>query len=255
MKFDFDDAYESKESRPNQARPNDWIDATDSLEAVEAIRGWKNFIFTITLIAMFVVQIVFWLANTGIIFTTAGTQIPFAVTQAYNPSGQPVADFAAPKTEPNLSVIERHHNLKNMLGLLREIDRGNLSLFITFVNSVLILGAILYCLILLASLQIAISGRLGGINHISRGFFLSLIFVVLLLPWQKIFAGLVVGAVYSPQELLTSCLTVQSGDTVDQILHYLRFFVLWLVEMCLLIFAQVRSMRWAKAILRRLDVI
>jgi hypothetical protein len=119
----------------------------------------------------------------------------------------------------------------------------------------LILSAILYCLTVLSSLQIAISGRLGGINHICRAFFLSLLFVVLLLPWQKIFAGLAVGAVYSPKELFSSCIAVQSGDTFDQILHYTRFFALWLVEVFLLIFAHVRSMRWAKAILRRLEVI
>lgn len=261
MKFDFDDAYESKESKAGQTKQNDWIDATDSLEAVEAIRGWKNFIFAITLIAMLLVQIIFWLADTGVIFVSPSPSAvggPLATTQINNRSEQiPVTDntFAVSMFEPNLPPMEKHNNLKNMLGLIREVDSSNLSLFITFTNTILILGSVLYCLILLASVQIAISGRLGGINHICRAFFLSLVFVVLLLPWQKIFAGLAVGAAYGPQELLSSCIAVQSGGTFDQILHYLRFFILWLVALCLLIFAQVRSMRWAKAILRRLDVI
>jgi hypothetical protein len=262
MKFDFDDAYESKESKAGETRQNDWIETTDSLEAVEAIRGWKNFFFVITLIALLLVQIIFWLANSGIILANTGTNQKTTLdilAQINNPpGGMPLADeaAAAQPAEPNLpAAVAKHDNLKSMLGFIRHVDTGNLSIFITFINSALILGGILYCLTLLASLQIAISGRLGGINHICRAFFLSLVFVVLLLPWQKIFAGLAVGAVYGPQELLNSCLAVQSGDTLDQILYYTRFFTLWLLEVILLIFAQVRSMRWAKAILRRLEVI
>jgi len=256
MKFDFDDAYEPKEPRAGKTRQNDWIDTTDSLEAVEAIRGWKNFLFVITLIALLLVQIIFWLANTGIILANSdGQQQPDILNSPLQQTISGEAAVPTPSTEPNLSAIAKHNNLKNMLGFIRHVDTGNLSLFINFINTVLIWGAVLYCLTLLASLQIAISGRLGGINHICRAFFLSLVFVVLLLPWQKIFAGLAVGAVYGPQELLNSCTAVQSGDTFDQILHYLRFFVLWLAEALLLIFAHVRSMRWAKAILRRLEVI
>ncbi len=261
MKFDFDDAYESKESRAGETKQNDWVDTTDSLEAVEAIRGWKNSLFAITLIALIVTQIIFWLASAGVIRAN-NVESAFggpAADEATSPAEvNPAPVFrqeGAGLVEPNLPAIAKHKTLKNMLGFLEHIGADNFSLFITFINSVLILGAVLYCLILLGSLQIAISGRLGGINHICRAFFLSLLFVILLLPWQKIFAGLVVGAVYGPKELLSSCVAVQSGDTFDQILYYLRFFVFWLIELLLLIFAHVRSMRWAKAILRRLEVI
>jgi hypothetical protein len=268
MKFDFDDAYESKESRVGETKQNDWIDTTDSLEAVEAIRGWKNSLFAITLVALIATQIIFWLASAGVIrANNVEQQSPYDPGQINPPAADeatsPAEVKAAPVfrqegaglVEPNLPAIAKHKTLKNMLGFLEHISSDNFSLFITFINSVLILGAVLYCLTLLGSLQIAISGRLGGINHICRAFFLSLLFVILLLPWQKIFAGLVVGAVYGPKELLSSCVAVQSGDTFDQILYYLRFFVFWLVELMLLIFAHVRSMRWAKAILRRLEVI
>ena len=259
MKFDFDDAYESKESRAGETKQNDWIDTTDSLEAVEAIRGWKNSLFAITLIALIATQIIFWLASAGVIRANNVEQQslydPGQISSRYEATSPAEVNAATALVEPNLPAIAKHKTLKNMLGFLEHISSDKFSLFITFINSVLILSAVLYCLTLLGSLQIAISGRLGGINHICRAFFLSLLFVILLLPWQKIFAGLVVGAVYSPKELLSSCVAVQSGDTFDQILYYLRFFIFWLVELLLLIFAHVRSMRWAKAILRRLEVI
>jgi hypothetical protein len=55
---------------------------------------------------------------------------------------------------------------------------------------------------MLFALKVSMLGKLGGINHISRAFFLSLVMVVLLLPWQRFFSGIVAGAIYSPAELL-----------------------------------------------------
>jgi hypothetical protein len=39
------------------------------------------------------------------------------------------------------------------------------------------------------------------------------------------------------------------------ILHYLRFTGLWLLVVLLLVLSQIRSARWAKTILRRLEVV
>jgi len=125
---------------------------------------------------------------------------------------------------------------------------------VRFVNAVLILAATLFCLTLLFGLKVSMHGRLGGINHISRAFFLSLILLVLLLPWQMVFGNMVTGAIYSPDELAQWC-SKEAETIFDLILYYLRFTGFGALILLLLIFSQIRSIRWAKAILRRLEII
>jgi len=130
----------------------------------------------------------------------------------------------------------------------------HLSWVIRVVNAVLILTASLYCLSMLFSLKVSMLGRLGGINHISRAFFLSLLMLVLLLPWQRIFGGMVPGAIFIPEELLEWS-SAKTGDVFDRVIYYLRFSGYWLLVLLLLILSQIRSIRWGKAILRRLEII
>ncbi|GAG92470.1 unnamed protein product, partial [marine sediment metagenome] len=111
----------------------------------------------------------------------------------------------------------------------------------------------LYCLTMLFILKVSLLGRLGGINHICRAFFLSLVMVVLLLPWQLVFKG-VPGVIFTPNELLSAC-AGETGGIFEDVLHYLRFTGYWVLVMLLLIFSQLRTGRWTKATLRRLEVI
>ena len=129
-----------------------------------------------------------------------------------------------------------------------------LSWVIRIVNAVLILTASLYCLSMLFSLKVSMLGRLGGINHISRAFFLSLLMLILLLPWQRIFGGMVPGAIYTPEELVEWS-SAEAGDIFDIVIYYLRFSGYWLLVFLLLMLSQIRSIRWGKAILRRLEII
>ena len=157
--------------------------------------------------------------------------------------------------EPNQPAEEvskaAGHNLQRAIAwppteFLSGITFEFLSWVIRVTNAVLILAASLYCLSMLFSL--------GGINHISRAFFLSLLMLVLLLPWQKIFGGMVPGAIFTPEELAQwSC--SQAGDVLDKVIYYLRFSGYWLLIVLLLILSQIRSIRWGKAILRRLEII
>ena len=161
---------------------------------------------------------------------------------------------AAPN-QPAPAVSERPSK-KPKIRLHFAVTTAQLSWLVRFTDCVLVLAAVLYCLTMLFSLKVSMLGRLGGINHISRAFFLSLAFVVLLLPWQKffLFPHLVVGAIYTPEELFSGG-TGQGKHIFGTVLHYLRFCGYWVLVMLLLIFAQLRSGRWTKAILRRLEVI
>jgi len=129
-----------------------------------------------------------------------------------------------------------------------------LTLAIRLLNAVLILTATLYCLTLLFGLKVSMHGRLGGINHVSRAFFLSLLMLVLLLPWQRIFGGVVTGAIFTPGEL-QEWFSARTDDMFDTVLYYLRFSGYGVLIFLLLLLSQLRSLRWAKAILRRLEII
>jgi len=246
-----------------QDQQKNLIDTTDCLEAISVFRGWKNFLFTVVILCLLLLQASFWLVNTGYVAAeqvscdkapvavatsdseqvaeTAKEDIKKAAEQvAAGPNEPAKASPQQPQPEPAKPRFEI--KLKHLIWLVR------------FVNFVLILAAILYCLTMLFTLKVSLLGRLGGINHISRAFFLSLVFLVLLLPWQRFFAGVVAGAIYTQEELLSSC-PVQTKDIFYIALYYLRFTGYWLLVLLLLVFSYARSCRWAKATLRRLEII
>jgi len=232
----------------NETKPkeNVLIDTTDCLEAVGVFRGWKNFLFVISLCCLLLLQasflvVKFDLVPAGADASAAGAAGPEQIKEA---AGKISAD-------PNQIITAISEPQKSSLfGMTFEI----LASLIRFFDFVLILTAVLYCLTMLFSLKVSLLGRLGGINHIARAFFLSLLFAVLIMPWQRFFPGVVFGAMYTPAELQSACAKA-SNNIFALTFHYLRFTGFWLVVLLLLIFAQLRSGRWAKAILRRLEVI
>ena len=122
-------------------------------------------------------------------------------------------------------------------------------------NFVLVFSATLYCLVLLMSVKVSLVGRLGGMTHICRAFFLSLFALVILLPWQGLFDGIVLGSIYTPKELFSSC-TVGDGSTIiGKVFYFARFTGMWVIVMLLLLAAQIRSGRWSKTTLKRLGII
>ena len=235
----------------NQAKPNNLVDTTDCLEAVNVFKGWKNFFFIIVILCLLLLQGSFWLVNTGCVKTGDDTKSgpPAVGTEDTEEIEEVVEKVLGEPNQPAKAASEQPKSP------LFEITSERLTWVIRFVNFVLILTAILYCLTMLFSLKVSLLGRLGGINHIARAFFLSLVFVVLVLPWQRFFAGVVVGVMYTPDELLSRCAAARDYHIFDTILHYLRFTGYWLLVLLLLIFSQLSSGRWSKAILRRLEVI
>ncbi len=235
----------------NQDQQKNLIDTTDCLEAIGVFRGWKNGLFIIAICCLLLLQASFWLVDTDYVKVGDDTKSETSAvvaedTEQINESAKQVA------AEPNQPTEAAPQQQKT--SPLFDIKFKHLSWLIRFVDFVLIPTAVLYCLTMLFSLKISLLGRLGGINHISRAFFLSLLMLVLLLPWQRFFAGVVFGAIYTPGELLTSC-TAETRSIFGTAFHYYRFTGHWLLVVLLLIFAQLRSARWAKATIRRLEVI
>ena len=273
----------------NQAGSNDLLDTTDCLEAVGVFKGWKNLLFLILVVCLLLLQAGFFLVDRGYVridglayaeepgaepetgvepSAPADVNVPAEPKESPEPGGAP--EMRAPEdangpAEPNLGVRRSEPAKKPgiqlaalpFLEFLGNITWGQLSWTVNLVNAVLILTATLYCLTLLFSLKVSMHGRLGGINHITRAFFLSLLMLVLLLPWQKVFGSMVTGAVFTPAELEKWYLdrATQTGDMLNTALYYLRFSGYGVLMLLLLILSQIRSLRWAKAILRRLEII
>jgi hypothetical protein len=233
----------------NQTGPNSLLDTTDCLEAIGVFRGWKNFFCLIVIVCLLLLQISFWVVNLDYIrgeYPGMGKgDISGGISQNVQDANDVTAALAEDEGGPGSVVIE-----KALFG----VTFTHLAMGIRVVNAVLILTGMLYCLTILLALKISLVGRLGGINHICRAFFLSLITLLLLLPWQRIFCGVVIGAIYTPSEL-ANWTSADTGGIFNIILFYLRFCGFWLLILLLLIFSQLRSGRWTKTILRRLEVI
>ena len=232
------------------------VDTTDSLEAIGVFKWWKNFLFIILLFCMLLAQVGFWTVNAKV----ASGQDEILI---------PLGEEAPVETEIKVAAQEvtKDSNDANDVNAIAPVESGkkkfssyfriNLKYVLWLIrvcNFVLIITSAMYCLTILFSLKISLLGRLGGINHISRAFFLSLVFAVIMMPWQKLFGNLVAGVLFTSSELLEACQAKSPEAIFSMILFYLRFCFYWVVALAILIFAQLRTGRWAKATLRRLEL-
>jgi len=230
----------------------DMIETTDCLEAVGVFRGWKNFFFLIVLICLLLAQGAFWAANLELVEKSGDDPAAAAAPGADVARVQDAAAGAV--ADANATSATKTGGLTARFGFFRNVQSSHLDRTIELVSGVLIVAAALYCLAMFFSLMVSLIGRLGGISHIARAFFLSLIMLVLVIPWQKLLGSSVVGVVYTPAEL-ADWLPNKSNSLLNTALYYLRFTGYWVVVMLLLLMSQIRSSRWTKAILRRLEII
>ncbi|MBL7215090.1 MAG: hypothetical protein ISS71_05375 [Phycisphaerae bacterium] len=160
-------------------------------------------------------------------------------------------DQASPEQIADESQADSDMDVAALFKISCNFARG----LVAICNFLVLIGAILYSLTLLMCLKISLTGRLGGINHIARAFFISLLLMVILVPWQRILPGVLVGTVWLPKELLCGGWCKAQGSTFWKILFYLRFCGMWFVALWFLLWAQTRSAKWARATLRRLGVV
>jgi len=266
----------------------DIINTTDCLEAVSAFKGAKNFLFMVALICLFLTQAIFWVDCAGLIDksdpcgkclqacakagvciisqekadepdtiasqaaiavadTKKGIKLPKPAKSAKSAAKQAPAAETVP-AEPTQAPAEA---VPKKFKPLRPSCRQAACL-IKCCNFILIIVVFLYCVTMFMNIHISLVGRLGGINHISRAFLQSLFAMAFLLPWQCCLPNVVYGAIYMPAELL--CRQGAADSMLMTILCYLRFTGPWAIVLLLLIFAQFRSIRWARATLRRLGM-
>lgn len=264
----------------NERKQEELLDTTDCLEAVGVLKAMKNLLFLIALMCLVVLQVSFWLLDREVV-RQASDVVPASVavpalkavepaaaekTQAAEPSGQETPAAAAEavkKLESESEAVTK--SVEPQKAEEQNEETGELAFYqkfsvwswlIRFCNFVLIISAVLYSLTLLFSLKISLVGKLGGINHITRAFFLSLFMLVFLLPWQQLFEGVIAGAIYTPGDWLAAGHGGEEGaEVIWAAVYYLRFVVLPVIVVLFLIFAQICAGRWSRATLKRLEVI
>lgn len=169
---------------------------------------------------------------------------------------QPAAEPAADKPQTEALPQQTAQDDATLPAILRvRPSCYTVMMVVKACNFILVIAATMYCLMLLMSLKISLTGRLGGINHISRAFFISLFALVILLPWQVLLPGVVTGAIYQPKELLCEWSAKAKLSNFWLVMCYLRFVTLWLVVVWLFVWSQVRAGKWARATLRRLGLV
>jgi hypothetical protein len=272
-----------------EQRREDLLGTTDCLEAIGVFKSWKNFLFVLAVICLVLLQICFWLVDADVIrpqdvntpqetvSSIASSPVAAVVELAAKVQIEVPEDVIAKAAAQSVKEVKDKSNMlavsnatageesaepnqakqpaRTEFVKVLHIKFEHISWLIRVCNYVLLLVLTLYCLTLLFCLKISLLGRLGGINHISRAFLLSLIVLVLVLPWQKFFGGVAAGLIYRPKELIEAHTQIQGSKIINIALYYLRYCGLWVVVMAILVFSQVRSIRWAKATLRRLGVI
>ena len=230
------------------------LETTDCLEAIGTLKSNKNLFFFLCLICLLALQGCFWLMACNHVNYGATEPNNMAVEKASHTVTLP----ASPNTvEPNTAKIDPNegwHKYSTKL-VSAKIDFNKLAWVIRICNYLLIISSVIYAMSLLFGLMISLVGRLGGISHVTKAFFVSLLFIVILMPWQTLFKSVGIGTIYKPAELLASWLLYPDMNIVDKTFVYLRYVGLGGVAILLLLWAQLKSMRWAKNTLKRLGIV
>jgi hypothetical protein len=266
-------------------RRDDIVGTTDYLEAITVFKSAKNFLFAVTGLSLILMLACFFVANSRYavyegstaqdvaapdvsmakpieqVAAIAASKVNAAADANANtsalpksaamtpPMPTPIAPTTADKLTPPTAPVETKAPVKPL-----KIKFEWVAWALRVSNFAAMLATTLYSLILIFCLKISLVGRLGGINHIARAFIWSLAAMALLMPWQKYFGGVLAGAVFTPADLMTACTRVAPRDVLENVFFYARFAGLPAVVMLMMLAAQVRSVRWAKATLRRLGV-
>ena len=209
---------------------------SDCLKAAYVFRRWKNLLFMVMLLSLLLHQASFWLVSTGQIEITENTNTETPIVLG---ADSLQADQAAAPAEKSQNLM--------LFGF--DVTFEHLTSVVRLTNIILVFTSVLYALIMYFGLGVSFKGGLGGLGHICGALYLSLIIFVLLLPWQNFFGTIALGATFTPRELVSWC-TTDISDTFGMVIFYLRFTGYWVLVMLLLLLAQLRSFRWAKAILR-----
>jgi hypothetical protein len=263
----------SREASPMDDMDNkrdDIVGTTDYLEAITVFKAAKNVLFAVMLLSLLAMILCFFGANSGYtVFESRAVSESAAPAVPLARNIEKLAVHAAatvgavdPNIPESLAMTPPAPQSEREAGppapggraITFRIRFDWIAWLLRVSGFAAVTAAVLYALVLVFCLKVSLVGRLGGINHIARAFVLSLVVLVLLLPWQKYFGGVLAGAVFTPEELLKACTAAAPRDLFEKAFFYARFAGFPAVVILLMFASHVRTVRWAKATLRRLGV-
>ena len=212
-------------------------DQIDARQAYETFKAARTLFFILLILGLLVTESSFWLVNCGLVDDSLVINGQRAnLTPLLFSNG----DERAWENIQHPQVVEGANDL----------IRISLGIW----NYILTFCALLFCLTLLVGLNLALVGRLGGLADAGKAFFLSLVVMIMVVPWQPIITRQMPGALFSYEQLINSYqdFRLDSG-LLSSISYYGRYVGLWFLTMILLLLAFWRSGRAAKKIKVRMN--
>jgi len=198
----------------NKADRENFLDYAGALRTISAARG----LFLLLLILSLLLHLGVYCAGRWTrVFEPTQTAQADLVTPAASPAegGAEPADGAAAKKKPVETDEVEHAMIYHVIELVLPLSQ-----FIGQVSC----GALLLCYLL--AVNVALSGRLGGVRGSVAAFFWMVVLLALLFPWERWLGG-VRGDVQVPGVYATFAdLTHLPGDFAglsSQIIHYARY--------------------------------
>ncbi|MEA3226574.1 MAG: DUF6691 family protein [Planctomycetota bacterium] len=212
----------------------------ECLEAAQVFLGWRNLAFAAIILCLLLLQTSFWLVKTG--HVEAGKVIRGSQEKQARNATEPIV------TEPEASAKKAANAQRQLNSYISKITFESLAWAVRIANALLVLASVLYVLTMLCTMTIPLAGR----KHIYRAFYLSVVMLLVVLPWQIVFDTVGTGAIYTPDELVKWC-AADSSDWTSTLLLYFRFTGYCVMALAVLGLAQLRSFLWRKAVIRELD--
>ncbi len=256
-----------------QDQNRDLVDTTDCLEAIGVFKFWKNLFFLVILVCMLLLAACFLVEHFALVTDAQPADAAAEIQQAEQAITEPPVEIAEVTIHADDEEAKIASAAKEIAGdantppaaeapaastpkldLSEIVKPVHIMWTVRAVDFVLIATAMMYCLTLLFTLKVSMVGRLGGINHIARAVMLSMIFLVLLMPWQEVFGWFIKGIIFTPAELKESVTAFDTASAMQKIMYFARFVAYWALGLLLLLCAQTRTGRWSKATLKRLEV-
>jgi hypothetical protein len=247
--------------------------AGDAMAAYLTFMSARSFFFWVLLVGLLVIQSAFWTVNQGFVDTMlpgleknvstvfvsgessisrAPARLMFATVDeepSIESKSPPSLDTPDPdrKSEPipQWNKEQLAHSFNRLIKIALPVCYYVMSF-----------SAILYCLTLLGGVNLAIVGRFNGLADSSKAFFLSLVLMVLIVPWTRVFDPAIFVTLYSYRQLAENYLTLHQHqpDLSAYVAYYARFVGLWAVSFIVLLTTYFCSRRSAKTALVEIEV-
>jgi hypothetical protein len=241
----------------------------DAMEAFKTFSSARNLFFWVLLLAMLMLQVVFWMVDSGTVDSVlhcylqpeSGSQCPQGAVwlMVADQQDKTQADKnLPPPADENQTKQQQITPKDDISSTNKQLSACKVADFLQkstkTIKYIATFAVVLYCLSLLISVKLTLVGQLGGMANAGKAFFLSLVVMVLIVPWQDVISPEVPGVLFSYKELTLwyQHVRLNADPPSGYLLYYGRFVGFWAFSMIVLLVAQWRSYLSVKEIRQRI---